>query len=88
MEEEEAKFWNEIQSLVPSVAFKMSNNLIRKQCYRVASGIIDGYMGRQKRKQLPKCVINGIRNEFPNEDGRAYMGFHSAPTAEADETNN
>ena len=56
---------------------QIGNNLIRKQCYRIVSGLIDGFLGCGNRRQLPKCVVDGIRTTFPNEDGTAYMGFHA-----------
>ena len=51
------------------------------------SGLIEGYLGCGVRKQLPECVVDGIRETFPNEDGRGYMGYHPTATNDANTVN-
>lgn len=50
------------------------NNLLRKYGYQKAVEILYGVLGRGNRVQLPKCVVNGIRNKYPDDNGE-YMGY-------------
>lgn len=49
----------------------MTNNEKRKLIYQFAARSL-GYFG--KRFELPKCVVGGVRDLFPADDGK-YMGF-------------
>ena len=51
------------------------NNVCRKFCYRQFSLILHGHLGKGQRVQLPSCVEDGVRSQFPNESGQKYMGF-------------
>jgi hypothetical protein len=48
------------------------NNEIRKAMYREAAFVVFGFLGRNQRRELPACVVKGIRNLCPSA---AYMGF-------------
>ena len=49
---------------------------IRKQCYCFFSSIINIYLGRGNRKELPLFIVAKIRDAYPNEDQTTkYMGF-------------
>ena len=50
------------------------NNIKRKMAYRIAARRIHGKLGPRVRKQLPDCVVSGVRELFPDEDGN-YMGY-------------
>jgi len=51
---------------------------INKQCrfksYQMYTRAKFGYLGKGKRVQLPSCVSNGIRNNFPDPN-QCYIGF-------------
>ena len=51
------------------------NRRMRNKSYQILSYLIDGRLGRDHRKALPTCVVNGVRNMFPAADGN-YTGFH------------
>jgi hypothetical protein len=52
------------------------NNLRRKALYRQMTLLINGGpLGAKVRKQLPDCVVNGIREMLPSD---SFMGFHAA----------
>ena len=36
-----------------------------------------GYLGRSNRTPVPKCVINKIREMYPEDDEEKYLGFYS-----------
>lgn len=51
-----------------------AHNELRKIGYKTAVNKIHGVLGRGNRVQLPQCVVNGVRNEYPDCDGY-YMGY-------------
>ena len=53
---------------------EVENNKLRKRAYREATLLIHQYLGRGKRIKLPDCIVEGIREEFPDEK-KNYMGF-------------
>lgn len=53
---------------------EIRNNVLRKFGYQKAVNIIHGVLGRGNRVELPTCVVDGIRNEYPDEDN-VYMGY-------------
>ena len=55
----------------------LSNRVRRKHCYRLFVTIHYGYLGKGNRKMIPKCVLYGIRNQYPDPDGD-YMGHKSS----------
>ena len=55
------------------------NNICRKYCYRQISLLIQGPLGNGHRMKLPSCVEDGVRSQYPNENGDSYMGFKVAP---------
>lgn len=51
------------------------NNLRRKALYRQMTLLINGGpLGAKVRKQLPDCVVTGIREMLPSD---SFMGFHA-----------
>ena len=62
----------------------------RFACYKVSSKLIEGKLGKGRRRQLPACLgmlcyclmcliltfvsVNAIRKKFPSSDGN-YTGF-------------
>lgn len=52
-----------------------TNNLIRKFCYRTFTFLHHGPLGSGYRIEIPKCVIDAIRNEYSDDH---YMGFKSS----------
>ena len=42
--------------------------------YRIEARRIHGTLGAGVRKQLPDCVVSGVRELFPDEDSN-YMGY-------------
>ena len=48
------------------------NNQIRKQCYKVFMTLLHGSLGRGNRRELPRCIVDAIRDEYPDE---VYMGY-------------
>ena len=55
-----------------------SNRSIRYQLYRRLSNKIHGPLGRGVRKELPPCLVEFIRENFPNEDKtEPYVGFRA-----------
>ncbi|MGH7974051.1 MAG: hypothetical protein ACREBR_00895 [bacterium] len=51
----------------------MPNNEIRKNVYRQYTLLKHGKLGKENRKPIPECVMDGIRDKWPS-DGK-YMGF-------------
>ena len=52
-----------------------SNRQRRFKMYREMTRLIHGYLGKNNRKELPKCIADCIRDAFPNEPNVAYIGF-------------
>jgi hypothetical protein len=48
------------------------NNEIRKVIYREAAFVVYGFLGRNKRRELPDCVVQGIHSLCPST---TYMGY-------------
>ena len=53
-----------------------SNNVLRKFAYQESVRIVYGAMGKGNRVQLPQCVVEGVRKEYPSEKDM-YMGYKS-----------
>jgi hypothetical protein len=51
-----------------------NNNFIRNKIYTIYSRLIDGYMGKGRRKRLSACIEINVRSMYPKEDGK-YTGF-------------
>lgn len=51
---------------------EIANNTKRKKCYHTFGNIINGPMGRGNRAPLPDCVIQGVRESFPD---KIFMGY-------------
>uniref|UniRef100_A0A803JMB7 Uncharacterized LOC116408826 n=2 Tax=Xenopus tropicalis TaxID=8364 RepID=A0A803JMB7_XENTR len=47
---------------------------LRKAAYRSFTAWMYGYLGGNNRKPIPSCVVNKIRESFPDPNGR-YTGF-------------
>ena len=61
-----------------------SNRSIRYQLYRRLTNKIHGPLGRGVRRELPPCLVEFIRDNFPNENtSEPYVGFR--PTNEVEE---
>ncbi len=52
----------------------MTNNERRKLCYREFTRAIHGSLGVGNRVQLPACVVQFVRDKYPDENN-SYMGF-------------
>ena len=50
------------------------NNEVRKMLYRQATFVVYGFLGKNQRRQLPSCIVEGIRSLCPSP---TYMGFMS-----------
>ena len=55
--------------------YNMANNEKRRHCYQFFSRVINGVLGRGNRIPLPSCVVDGVRETYPNEEGMEHMGF-------------
>lgn len=56
---------------------QIGNNLLRKFCYRQFTLFMSGgSLGKGVRRELPGCVVIKIRERFPNEPDKEYMGYH------------
>ena len=53
---------------------EMRSNMLRKYGYQECIRIMYGRMGKGNRVELPRCVVSGVRNEYPDVDNR-YMGY-------------
>ena len=53
---------------------RMNNENFRFIAYRQYIGWIHGRLGRNRRKQVPSCVLKAIRKAFPSPDNR-YVPF-------------
>ena len=42
--------------------------------YKQFSYILHGHLGKGNRKELPKCVVEGVRALYPDEKGQ-YVGY-------------
>ena len=51
------------------------NNVCRKHGYRHFSLLIYGHLGKGQRVKLPGCIEEGVRSKYPNQSGKAYMGY-------------
>jgi hypothetical protein len=61
-----------------------TNDKFRFFAYKQMTYIIHGYLGKGQRRQLPECVMNGIRCAWPSEGG-AYTGFKDVDSDSNDE---
>jgi hypothetical protein len=59
----------------------LNNKEIRFQLYRRATNWIHGYLGRQNRVELPKCVRGEIVDIAPDPN-QSYVGFQAADSQE------
>ncbi|KAE8593616.1 hypothetical protein XENTR_v10019224 [Xenopus tropicalis] len=64
-------FWN-LQG--PTNEISCKNRKLRQTAYRSFIAWIYGYLGRNNRKPIPACVVQKVRNTFPDPEGR-YRGF-------------
>ena len=53
-----------------------ANNVLRKFAYQEAVRCIYGVMGNGNRVELPECVLDGVRQEYPDKNN-SYMGYMS-----------
>ena len=52
------------------------NSQKRKRCYRIFSQYINGHLGKGVQVELPSCVVENVRESFPNEHvDEKYLGF-------------
>ena len=57
-----------------------TNRAIRYQLYRRLSNKLHGPLGRGHRVQLPDCLVQFVRDNFPNENPEEkYVGFQAGP---------
>jgi hypothetical protein len=69
-------FCYEIEMIVAkTLDFAEPNNCKRKAAYRQMTYTLHGFLGKENRKELPKCCVEGIRDLYPNHSGICYMGF-------------
>ena len=52
----------------------VTRNVMRKMMYRYYTTLVHGHLGKGRRVKIPDCVVTGIRDMCPDEDG-SYMGF-------------
>ena len=52
----------------------LTNNERRKWCYKEFTRAIYGSLGKGNRVRLPACVLEFVRNKYPDQN-HAYMGF-------------
>ena len=55
---------------------EVSNKAKRYHMYRHMLRKLHGHMGKGKRKRLPSCILQGLRDLFPSEE---YVGFKPDP---------
>lgn len=67
-------YGNYIIDLDPDRKTPMPHNEIRKALYRQYILQKHGKLGKAVRKEIPQCVMNGIREAWPSSDDM-YMGF-------------
>ena len=53
---------------------KVPRNKIRKIMYKHYTFLAHGHLGKGYRVKIPDCVLAGIREKCPDENG-SYMGF-------------
>jgi hypothetical protein len=53
---------------------KLENNKLRKKAYGIYTKHRYGTLGKGNRIEIPKCVIDHIREEWPDKNNQ-YMGF-------------
>ena len=51
-----------------------NNRFIRNRCYKTFTAMYHGVLGNGVRVDIPQCVKDGIRQEFPESSG-GYVGF-------------
>jgi hypothetical protein len=52
-----------------------TNKAKRYHMYRWLSRELNGHLGKDCRKPLPECFVQGLRNLYPEEDPGDYKGF-------------
>ena len=50
-------------------------NQCRKMCYREFARKIHGCLGTGIGVELPRCIVEKVREKFPNDGDVEYMGF-------------
>ena len=53
----------------------LTNKNIRFFYYRKVTEELYGYLGAHNRRRLPDCVVDGVRELFPNPPGIPYTGY-------------
>lgn len=61
----------------------MTHSSYRFQAYRSYINFTHGYLGRKHRRVIPSCIVNYIRQQWPDPEG-SYVGFKE-PEELADE---
>lgn len=59
------------------VADNVENRTIRKSAYKLFVYLKYGHMGKGNRIQIASCVVDRIRDKWPEEDGN-YTGYNSS----------
>jgi hypothetical protein len=60
-----------------------SNKEIRYALYRQMATWLWGPLGKNKRREFPKCVSGEIRDAYPKKKEEAYVGFQPFGSMEA-----
>ena len=55
---------------------------VRNAVYRMFTYMKYGHLGKGNRIPIPPCVIQQIRDEYPEPEGGKYTGFQAASSAE------
>ena len=55
---------------------ELPKNVMRKLAYQESVRVIYGVLGKGNRIQLPTCVVEGVRREYPDVEEN-YMGYKS-----------
>ena len=53
----------------------LTNKKIRFFYYKKVTEELYGYLGAHNRRRLPDCVVDGVRELFPNPPGIPYTGY-------------
>ena len=59
----------------------MAENEKRFKLYKLCTTILFGYLGKNNRVALPKCVVLEIRSMYPSNDG-SYVRFQDSNVSE------
>ena len=69
------QYWTEFCALADTVLeMDKSPKESRFKMYKLMSGLLHGYLGKGCRMELPVCISDAIKHQFPEPDGK-YVGY-------------